>query len=733
MEHLIISQLFLTVLSLSLSGALIGFFLIALRPLTRKYFSAKWNYYIWLLVVVRLLLPFHFDSEFHTDIQLSELANVNSYSKDTNSDMRPSTTSSMMEHNSNTENIAATDNSLTQSHGENVSSPPADSTAASKIRRLSENLLGRNLSGAATAQKLLTAAAYLWFLAAIFLLFVKLVNYLRFKAAVKKNCVPITDWRVTSLKNSLCIRLHIQKSPALYESPSILGPLTIGLFRPVTILPQTADDERMLPQYQLILHHELIHVAKKDLLYKWIYQLLLCLHWFNPLLHCIGRQIDSDCELSCDEQILAQLTDTGRKLYGNVLLDTAEQAVNHRTNALATTFYTNKKDLKKRLARIVHYQRMSRFRLLLSACTLMIALTFTACGTIWISQEDYADAKEPQSEPDSDNDSIFSQIVTSMLSTDSFLDNAPVPSKSGDAWNAYEDDSLLAGNDNHKNFYARVYTGGNNKISASGFILYGTDSFLIAYADQEIDVRITTSFECVDGRFKVIYVAPDKNIITLNETGEKSTQTITMQKGRNVLKMVGQGAKLKNLAIDFSSIKTSKFESVFRSEEEEKIPLIKDTILSGKPYQKDEIMNILHIMEPAEASEIFHDMLRKGMDFTPDELQTFLIYSDANLSSQYLAEALQEGTIEPLSADTIETLMPYLEQEYCVKLLMTLPANEFYDVFTETIYYLDDSQIEACLNYYIDQGGVLNYSMFEKISPYLSAPVINRLDQKLWK
>lgn len=126
-------------------------------------------------------------------------------------------------------------------------------------------------------------------------------------------------------------------------------------------------------------------------------------------------------------------------------------------------------------------------------------------------------------------------------------------------------------------------------------------------------------------------------------------------------------------------------------------------------------------------------MLRKGMDFTPDELQTFLIYSDEKLSSQYLTEALQEGTIEPLSADTIETLMPYLEQEYCVKLLMTLPADEFYDVFTETIYYLDDSEIEACLNYYIDQGGVLNYTMFEKISPYLSAPVINRLDQKLWK
>ena len=273
-----------------------------------------------------------------------------------------------------------------------------------------------------------------------------------------------------------------------------------------------------------------------------------------------------------------------------------------------------------------------------------------------------------------------------------------------------------------------IYVGGIDRIL----------SHRTAPADQkilfsQIDVSITTSFECVDGRFKVIYVAPDKNIVTLNETGEKSTQTITMQKGRNVLKMVGQGAKLKNLVIDYSGLKTSKFESVFRSEEEEKASLTKGAVLSGKPYQKEEIMDILHIMEPAEASEIFHDMLRKGMDFTPDELQTFLIYSDEKLSSQYLTEALQEGTIEPLSPDTIKTLMPHLEQEYCVKLLMTLPVEEFYDVFSETIYYLDDSQIETCLNYYLDEGGVLNYAMFEKISPYLSAPVINRLDQKLWK
>lgn len=64
MQEFIIRQLFPVVLSLSLSGALIGILIAAIHPLTGKYFSKKWNYYIWLLVFVRLLLPLHFESDF---------------------------------------------------------------------------------------------------------------------------------------------------------------------------------------------------------------------------------------------------------------------------------------------------------------------------------------------------------------------------------------------------------------------------------------------------------------------------------------------------------------------------------------------------------------------------------------------------------------------------------------------------------------------------------------------
>ena len=46
----------LLVISLSLSGALLTLLLAALRPLF-KHLSRTWQYYIWLLVILRLLIP----------------------------------------------------------------------------------------------------------------------------------------------------------------------------------------------------------------------------------------------------------------------------------------------------------------------------------------------------------------------------------------------------------------------------------------------------------------------------------------------------------------------------------------------------------------------------------------------------------------------------------------------------------------------------------------------------
>lgn len=757
MQEYILRQLFLVVLSLSLSGALAGISIAAIHPFTGKYFSKKWNYYIWLLVVVRLLLPFHFESNFLKPLnfhagfsQYKDLAQNNGGIQF--DDIQQS------ERTGSDHPAAMTGTSV----GITTASANGSTDAASKLTSSNtttalhnEHRTTTHLTEKFSVTGIWTAAAYIWSLGAIFALFITLLNYWRFKNAIKKNCTRITDSRIINMEKAFCANLHIERTPAIYESAAVSSPMTIGLLNPIVVIPEGFSDqyapgsscmEQNMTHFQLVLHHELIHIARKDLLYKWICQLLLCVHWFNPVLHCVTRQINRDCELSCDEAILPKLTEAGKQMYGNILLDTAEQMISSRQNAFSTTLLENKKDLKKRLDGILHYKKATRSRLIVSACIFAIMLTVSACSTVWISsanesatvsiQNDSVSTSADTYTPDRSGAQISKSADTNIFTKawDTFSASHNVysePDRSSDAWNAYNDDKLLAGEDIQEYWGAYNYAGGGHKLRATDFFLYGTDSVVIAYAEQEVQVNIRSSFDLAGGNFKIIYIAPDQSIVTLNETGAETARTITMQKGRNVLKMVGQQAQLKNLMIDYSDLKETDFQKIYYSEGEEYAMQVLAAVSLEEPIEKDKAIDALIYLEEKDASELFNALLNAGTTFTAKELYYFLIYSDETLSSRYLSDAIKAGNIEPLSADTISQLMPYLTGDCSTELLKSLPVEEFYDVFAKNIVYLNDDQITECLTDYLDRGGVLTFSMYDKISPFVSQKTVEKLDSVL--
>ena len=690
-------QLFIIVLSLSLSGTLVGLLIAILHPLTEKYFSKKWNYYIWLLVVARLLIPFHFETNFFAEMPIKHAANTSA----------------------NFVNTDTSHNTMVNATTKKELISTTVSPQASKSNQVTKVLQNR-----------FNTIVSIWVFVAVIILFDSLLRYAYFLKTVKKNCVRITDNAIINVETFLCAKLNVHQPPALYESSTIFGPVTIGLWNPVIFLPKDFSKEKDLTSLKLILHHELIHIARKDLLYKWVCQLLLCIHWFNPFLYRINKLISSDCELSCDEQILAQLTTFGKQLYGNILLDTAEQTIDRKENVFSTTLLQNKKDLKKRLNHILHYKKVPRFRLLLSTCTFGVALLFTACSPVWISSDSATSysAKDTASE----EKNFFSKALSSLTSSTSFVDNFSSPDKTSDAWKVYDDDILLADKDILENWGAYHYKGGDNKITVSGFVLYGSDTFLVAYADKDVNVKITSSFTLSKGKFKIVHIAPDKSIYTINETGADTTQTISMKQGRNVLKMVGQGAKLTDLIIDYSSLKASSFEKISYSEQEEYITQMKDGMIPLESYNKAKIIDALYYLDAKDASEIFHSLLDAKTDFTTEELYDFFLYSDSTLSSQYLIEALQKGNIAPLNADAITELCPYLQGESITELLQYVPQEEYSDVFIAVLPYLNDTQIENCLSKFMESGGVVTFSMYDKLSPYISKKeILQKLDQQI--
>lgn len=310
---------------------------------------------------------------------------------------------------------------------------------------------------------------------------------------------------------------------------------------------------------------------------------------------------------------------------------------------------------------------------------------------------------------------------------ENFITHPDTVDQTGDAWKVYDDKTAIAGKDICDIEHYYLLWGGKD-LQCKGMQLNGSTTLIIANAPKEINVLIQSSFLLRSGKLKLIQVLPDNTIITLNETGAETKKTITMPKGRNILKLVGQGALVENLNVDYTNLQESDFESVYFSEEEEYASLIPKYLADGSVVDKNIWLNALPYIDSTVGSEGFAALLLAGVSFDTKELTAVFIYTDTQLSSKYLLEAIQNGTIPQLDAETTTLLMPYLEEGIKVQLLTALPTEYFWDTFQKCIIYLDSDEIEDCLLHYLENGGKLSYSAFSSIAIYLDESTIKKID-----
>ena len=164
-----------------------------------------------------------------------------------------------------------------------------------------------------------------------------------------------------------------RRIPLLYRNSLAATPMLIGVFHPAIILP---DREYTNEQLRAVLLHELTHLRRKDVLVKWLTVLVSALHWFNPIVWLVRREIDRACELSCDEAVIRNLDTDGKQNYGETLLYVAADSKTPHA-VLSTTMCEEKKALKERLGAIMKSKKHTRLAIIVSA-VLIIAIGGTA-------------------------------------------------------------------------------------------------------------------------------------------------------------------------------------------------------------------------------------------------------------------------------------------------------------------------------------------------------------------
>lgn len=353
-----------TLLILSLGGTVLGLSLMLARRLLGKRLPSAFYYYAWLLVLLRFLLP------------LPGLVGAEPAAGESSPAYDAAAPAAMESPSPRSYLRTGADPAGASSAG---AAPVSDNTAAPAAQTVAEPEESapatQSVKSAAPVRGKLPvqldagwALVWLWLGGAGLLLLWYILSYARFSRSVRRCQKAPSDTEL-----ALYLSLPQKHRPELAKCPGLDSPMLLGVVRPLLVLP---DREYSPERLSAILSHELTHYRRGDLIVKWFAVFVFSLHWFNPFTRLFRRELDRACELSCDEHLLRRMDRDGRQNYGETLLDlAAERSLPPRV--IATSFATEKRNLKERLEQIMTYKKKGRAGL---ALTLAAILLLCGCG-----------------------------------------------------------------------------------------------------------------------------------------------------------------------------------------------------------------------------------------------------------------------------------------------------------------------------------------------------------------
>lgn len=327
------NALFGLLLSLSLSASLVMALIFAAGKLFKRRLDHAWHYYIWLVVIVRLLVPYAPETNL-----IDLIAQENQQPVTIDTVIQTPQTANMPVASPQTEIPTANANN------------PSDKTSVKPI----------------------DIKAYLWIIwaaVAVAMFVWKAFGYMRFIHFSARGRKRIENPVVLDIYQSTIRVLKLRHAPLLYRSRIAGVPMLIGLFRPCILIPDTQIDKQNL--YHILLH-ELTHYKRRDGFYKWLVQITVCIHWFNPLVYFMAKEVDNACELSCDEAVVRRLSRSERRIYGDMLLNSLQYSIQAPGRVMTLPLSKDGRLMRTRLNAIMNFRHMRMsgiiISLLLSAC-----------------------------------------------------------------------------------------------------------------------------------------------------------------------------------------------------------------------------------------------------------------------------------------------------------------------------------------------------------------------------
>ena len=322
------------IFSMTFTGSILSFFLFILKPLIKDKLPRSFQYYMWMPAVITLLLP----------VSKIIVIPVSDY---------PVTPMKPMD-------------SIVRWISDTVFENPADPAFAPQNENGQSVRQAHDFSGTAVI------LSVVWQLGMILVLCFHIICYVSYVRKLDRHNIS-AGLQETALLDDLLERKNTLR---LYKNAMVKTPVLIGFFRLAVILP---DKEYGEVQLRNILLHEIMHRKRHDIFVKWLLIFAGAVHWFNPLVYFVCREMDKACELACDEAVIKRFDRNEMQQYGDTLIAVAADSIGKMP--LSTAMLEDKKNLKERLGAIMKYQKYSKRTVIVSGVVFAAAV----CAVLWFS------------------------------------------------------------------------------------------------------------------------------------------------------------------------------------------------------------------------------------------------------------------------------------------------------------------------------------------------------------
>ncbi len=379
----ILVSLFLDLLEVNIVAAVIILFLNFFAGKFRKRYGAGWMKIIWILLAVRLLIPYNFsivplagisfagaEGAVSDSVSSADIDDVSNISLTTGAGSQQDLSAGFGH------DIFAQNDTSPENDGQ-PSGESDDNSAGQKA--LADQIITGNTFSSVTGLRYtyVEILSAIWILGVFACMFYAIIGYGMFLGKYRKSLRPVTDDRIREAVSKTGIRI------AVCQSRQITSPMLIGIVRPKLVIP-SVQKQWTTVELELVVEHELCHYRKRDLLSKLLMTVVCCVNWMNPAVYLMRKQFYYDIELACDEAALRGRDLEERERYARMMLFFAgnRTARNNKPSVISSSFLADKVQIKGRIDNMFDQGRKKRG--LVSAAVICIAFPLmglvVSCG-----------------------------------------------------------------------------------------------------------------------------------------------------------------------------------------------------------------------------------------------------------------------------------------------------------------------------------------------------------------